>query len=123
MSRDGVAWTARGLAAGVALSWMLLAGGCWPRDRFEAEGVERLCEAASACAGTYDAAACAAALTAPLEGCAYDRASAADCVAQLDHAACGEIEPFGDPSLEIPPTCETTFDCGDLDWLAPVRIE
>lgn len=128
MGADGVAACAPGsrrpgaaVLAGLAVA--LVTGGCWSRERFERDGVERLCEAASACAGTYDVPSCVSALSAPLDDCAYDPALGADCVAQLDFAACGVADPFGDPILEIPPTCDAAWDCGGVDWLAPVRIE
>ncbi|MEQ1571140.1 MAG: hypothetical protein ABMA64_36255 [Myxococcota bacterium] len=94
--------------------------GCgWSERRFEVDGIDQLCEAAAACAGTYDAATCVDLLrTTDREGCAYDAAAAADCVDGLDGAACETIEPFGVTELALPPACAEVWDCAWLDLSA-----
>lgn len=102
--------------------WALLAiaAGCgWSERRFEVEGIERLCEAAASCAGTYEASICVDRLrTADRSSCAYDGAAAADCAAEIEQAACVEIEPFGLYELTIPQACLDAYGCDWID-LAP----
>jgi hypothetical protein len=94
---------------------LALAGCGWSERRFEVEGIERLCEAAADCAGTYDAATCVDALrTTDRSGCAFDRGAAGDCVAQLDDATCAPVDPFDVRELAIPDPCYQAWDC---DWL------
>jgi hypothetical protein len=96
-------------------SLLVLVGCGWSEARFEVEGIDRLCEAASACAGTYDAATCLDLLrTTDRSGCAYDRAAASDCVAELEDAECEPIDPFELEALAIPDSCYAAWDC---DWL------
>jgi hypothetical protein len=93
-------------------------------ERFRIEGVEALCAAASACAGTYAPAACVDALRAGLEddACAFDAAAARDCRAALDEGpACEAIEPFDLDALAVPDACRAAYDCGgDRDWTGAI---
>ncbi|MEQ1508216.1 MAG: hypothetical protein ABMB14_38655 [Myxococcota bacterium] len=93
----------------------MLAGCGWSERRFEAVGIQDLCDAASACAGTYDAATCVDLVrTTDRSGCAYDEKAAGDCMDALPDAACVDQDPFELKALAIPDRCYQAWDC---DWL------
>jgi len=91
--------------------------GCGVSERrFEVVGVQELCDAAAACAGTYDAATCVDLLrSTDRADCAYDKVSAADCMDQLDGAACDTVEPYDLHELAVPEACYAAWDCAWLD--------
>ncbi len=94
-----------------AAPFLLVACG-WSERRFEVEGIERLCEAASACAGTYAAETCVDRLrTTDRSACDFDPRAARDCGAQIEEAACTEIAPFGISELALPESCTAAYDC------------
>src|SRR5690349_20594325 len=106
----GPTWGWRQIAMCSGLLFVTSCG--WSERRFEVVGIERLCERAAKCAGTYDAATCVDRLrTADRSSCTYDGAAAADCASQVEEAACKETEPFGLSELEIPEPCVETYDC------------
>ena len=101
-----------------AAPFLLVACG-WSERQFEVVGIERLCGAASACAGTYDTDTCVDRLRATdRSGCDYDPAAARDCGAALEGASCAVIEPFGVSELAVPETCLTVYDCAWIDLSA-----
>ena len=84
----------------------------YSEKRFEAVAVEQLCEAAAACAGTYDAAACVDHLrTTDRSACDYDPAAAKACAGAIEGAACVDVEPFALRELEVPGDCQAAYDC------------
>jgi hypothetical protein len=95
--------------------------GCgFGEKRFEVVGIERICEQASACAGTYDAAACVDALrTTDRSECDYDPAAAKACANTVEEARCVAREPFAVQELELPEDCQAAYDCPGADggWI------
>lgn len=99
-------------------SWLALVGcaaACgWSEVRFVDEGVTAVCEAAAACAGSYDAATCEARVRATdLSGCDYDPGEAEACADDVAAASC---EPAGGvfadvPVLVLPASCAAVYDC------------
>jgi hypothetical protein len=87
--------------------------------RFEVVGIERLCEQASACAGTFDAAACVDHLrTTDRSTCDYDPAAAKACANDVEAAPCVPVEPFAMSALEIPEDCQAAYVCPGADgWI------
>jgi hypothetical protein len=102
-------------------SLLLLAACGWSEQRFEVVGIERLCEEAAACAGTYETQVCIDKLRlADRSQCTYDEKAAGDCVSGLDEAACVPYGPFEVKQLEIPEPCVAAYDC---DWLDGLTLE
>ena len=90
----------------------------YSEQKFEAVAVERLCEAAAQCAGTYDAAACVDRLrTTDRASCDYDPEAAKACASAVEDAACADVEPFALRELEIPADCQAAYACPDGDWI------
>lgn len=99
-------------------AFLLVACG-WSEQRFEVVGIERLCEAASTCAGTYDTPTCVDRLRATdRSACDFDPQAAKDCVAEVEEAACTPIEPFGVSELAVPEACAVAWDCPWIDLSA-----
>jgi hypothetical protein len=101
---------------------LLLLTACgWSEQRFEAVGIERLCEEAAACAGTYDAQVCIDRLRlADRSSCTFDSDAAGDCVSALDDATCAPYEPFDVEQLVVPESCAAAYDC---DWLGDLTLQ
>jgi hypothetical protein len=98
---------------------MLLVSCGWSETKFEVVGIERLCEAASACAGTYDAATCIDLLrSTDRSACSFDPKAARDCSKEAEEAACAEVVPFGVKELTVPESCHQTYDCEWIDLSA-----
>ena len=98
---------------------ILLVGCGWSERRFEAVGIERLCEAASACAGTYDASTCIDLLrSSDRSACDFDPAAARDCGHEADEAACAEVAPFGIWEITVPESCFGAYDCAWIELSA-----
>ncbi len=94
-------------------------------ERFLTDTVDALCAEASACAGTYEPAACVDALRGGLDagGCTFDPSAAKDCARALDEgeAACEALEPFQVSALALPEACAAAYDCGRAGgWLDPL---
>jgi hypothetical protein len=97
--------------------WVLLAGCGWSETKFEVEGIGALCDAASSCAGYYDADACYDALRATdRSGCDYDPKAARACADELESASC---QPVGTnlplEQLVVPDACVEVYSC---EWIA-----
>lgn len=94
----------------------LLIGCGWSERKFEVVGVQRLCEAAAACAGTYDPQTCVDRLrSSDRSGCDYDGAAARECAEQVEDAACAQVAPFDLYELAIPEACDRVWD--GCDWI------
>lgn len=99
----------------VALGLVGGAAGCgWSEVRFVDEGVAAVCEAAAACAGTYDASSCEARVRATdLSACDFDPREAEACADDVGVAGCqpaGGV--FADvPVLVLPASCAAAYDC------------
>lgn len=98
-----------------AAPFLLVACG-WSERRFEVVGIERLCEAASACAGTYDTATCVDRLrSTDRSACDFDPGAARECSAASEEATCAVLEPFGVSELTVPEPCLAVYDCAWID--------
>lgn len=94
-------------------------------ERFLTDGVDQLCGAAAACAGTYEARDCVDALRAGLDGgaCTFDAGEARDCRKALDdgEATCEPLAPFQLSALAVPDACVRAYDCGKgRGWTDPI---
>ena len=98
------------------LPFLALAACGFGEKRFEVVGIERICEQASACAGTYDASACVDLLrTTDRSKCDYDPKAARSCADAVEEARCVEVEPFAVSELEVPEDCQAAYDCPAAD--------
>lgn len=94
----------------------LLVGCGWSEKKFEVVGIQRLCEQASACAGTYEVRACLDHLRgSDRSACDYDGAAAKDCARDLEEAACEQRAPFDLYELAMPESCTLVWD--GCDWI------
>jgi len=95
--------------------FLLVACG-WSEQRFEVVGIERLCEAASACAGTFDAPTCVDRLRdGDRSDCDYDPKAARACADEVEAAGCTEEDVFGISTLAMPESCLGVWACAAWD--------
>lgn len=100
-------------AALLSLLWL---SGCGTSERrFEVVGIERMCEAAAACAGSFEATTCVDRLrSTDRSDCDYDPKAAGDCMAEVEEAECGTVAPYGIAQLQLPSACLEVYGC---DWI------
>ncbi|HHO50987.1 MAG TPA: hypothetical protein ENK18_08980 [Deltaproteobacteria bacterium] len=95
----------------VVLVLPLVIGCGWPEDRFSVEGVDAICEAASACAGYYTPDDCRRYL-AERPGCDYDPSAARRCARAVGEAECVEVgTSIGVMELALPEDCGQVYSC------------